>query len=170
MKSFFERTANTSINTSICKRMSKVECVIFTGIQASGKSTFYQQKFFATHMRINLDMLKTRHREDLFLAASLMAVQPFVVDNTNPTAEDRRKYIDLAKKHKFKVTGYYFEPDFELSLSRNEKRTGKEKVPEAGLKSTMKKLEMPSYSEGFDELYVVRTAEEKFVVEMMQLL
>lgn len=147
-----------------------MECVIFIGIQASGKTTFYQQNFFKTHMRINLDMLKTRHREDLFLTASLTAVQPFVVDNTNPTPADRRKYIELAKKHKFKVVGYYFEPEYELSLARNKKRLGKEKVPEIGIMSTMGKLQKPSYSEGFDELFEVRTSEEKFVVEMMQLL
>ncbi|QQZ64407.1 ATP-binding protein [Paenibacillus sonchi] len=147
-----------------------MECVIFIGIQGSGKTTFYQQSFFKTHMRINLDMLRTRHREDLFLAASLAAVQPFVVDNTNPTLEDRRRYIDLAKKHKFKVIGYYFEPDFELSLARNEKRTGKEKVPVTGIKTTMNRLQMPSYAEGFNELFVVRTEEGKFEVEMLQLL
>lgn len=147
-----------------------MECVIFIGIQASGKTTFYQQNFFKTHMRINLDMLKTRHREDLFLTASLTAVQPFVVDNTNPTPADRRKYIELANKHKFKVVGYYFEPEIELSLARNEKRLGKEKVPEIGIKSTMGKLQKPSYAEGFDELFEVRTSEEKFVVEVMPLL
>jgi predicted kinase len=40
-----------------------MEAVIFVGIQASGKSTFYCQRFFATHMRISLDMLRTRRRE-----------------------------------------------------------------------------------------------------------
>jgi len=36
-----------------------MEAVIFTGIQAVGKSTFYKEHFFTTHVRINLDMLKT---------------------------------------------------------------------------------------------------------------
>ncbi len=35
------------------------EAVIFTGIQASGKSTFYQEQFSRMHIRINLDMLRT---------------------------------------------------------------------------------------------------------------
>ncbi|WP_248925061.1 AAA family ATPase [Paenibacillus hamazuiensis] len=139
-----------------------MECIIFVGIQASGKSTFYQEKFFRTHMRINLDMLKTRNREDIFLAASIKAMQPFVIDNTNPTAADRKKYIDLCRVHKFKVIGYYFEPDYELSQSRNEMRTGKEKVSEVGIKSTLKKLEMPTYSEGFDKLYRVNSKDGVF--------
>ena len=46
-----------------------MQLIIFIGIQASGKSTFYQQYFYHTHLRINLDMLKTRHREKLIFEA-----------------------------------------------------------------------------------------------------
>jgi predicted kinase len=35
-----------------------MEAVIFVGIQGSGKSTFYNERFVDTHIRINLDMLK----------------------------------------------------------------------------------------------------------------
>lgn len=101
-----------------------MECVIFIGIQASGKSTFFKERFFNSHIRINMDMLKTRHRENVYLAASFQAKQPFVVDNTNPTVENRSKYITWAKEHKFNVVGYYFEPDVAESLKRNESRTG----------------------------------------------
>ncbi|MET3287613.1 UNVERIFIED_CONTAM: putative kinase [Brevibacillus sp. OAP136] len=144
-----------------------MECVIFIGIQAAGKSTFYKEQFFTTHMRINLDMLRTRNREDIYVAASMKAMQPFVVDNTNPTADDRKKYIDAAKAHKFKVIGYYFEPDFDLSYTRNEMRNGKAKVSEVAMKSTLKKLEMPMLTEGFDELYIVRSVDDGFRVEKM---
>ena len=61
-----------------------MEAVILIGIQGSGKSTFCRDRFFNTHVRINLDMLKTRHREKLFLDACLAAKQPFVVDNYQP--------------------------------------------------------------------------------------
>ena len=33
-----------------------MEAVIFIGIQASGKSTFFKERFFNTHVRINLEM------------------------------------------------------------------------------------------------------------------
>ena len=121
-----------------------MECIIFIGIQASGKSTFYKEKFFSTHVRINLDMLKTRRREDLFLSASLLAKQSFVVDNTNPGVEDRKKYIENAKKSGFKVIAYYFEPDYAESIRRNERRAGQAKISEAGIRSVMKKLAFPS--------------------------
>ncbi len=66
-----------------------MEAVIFCGIQASGKTTFYLERFFRTHIRLNLDMLKTRHRERVMLDACLETGQRFVVDNTTPTAQDR---------------------------------------------------------------------------------
>ncbi|WP_128103009.1 MULTISPECIES: ATP-binding protein [Paenibacillus] len=144
-----------------------MECIIFVGIQASGKSTFYQTNFFKTHMRINLDMLRTRHREQIYLTASFEAKQPFVIDNTNPTIEERKKYIDAAKRNRFKVIGYYFEPDYELSYARNELREGTAKIPEVGLKSTLKNLQMPTYAEGFDTLYLVRSVDGEFEVEEM---
>ncbi|WP_197529108.1 ATP-binding protein [Aeoliella mucimassa] len=40
-----------------------MEVVVFIGLQASGKSTFYKQRFVDTHMRLNLDMLRTRYRD-----------------------------------------------------------------------------------------------------------
>ncbi|GGA05193.1 hypothetical protein GCM10008018_59060 [Paenibacillus marchantiophytorum] len=145
-----------------------MECVIFVGIQASGKSTLFKERFFNTHMRINLDMLKTRHREDIYLAASVQAKQSFVVDNTNPTIEDRKKYIDIAKDSKYKVVGYFFEPNFDESIKRNEARQGREKIPEVGIKSVMKNLQPPQMSEGFDELYIVRLVNGEFIIDTLQ--
>jgi hypothetical protein len=44
-----------------------MEAVILVGIQAAGKSTFYRERF-ATHVRVSLDLLRTRHREHSLLA------------------------------------------------------------------------------------------------------
>ena len=82
-----------------------MEGIIFIGIQGSGKTTFYQRYFSKTHIRISLDMLKTRHRESILITACIEAKQPFVIDNTNPTREERVKYIEKLKKNKFKVKG-----------------------------------------------------------------
>ena len=69
-----------------------MEAVIFCGVQGSGKSTFYTDRLADSHVRINLDMLRTRRREQILLRACIEAKQPFVVDNTNPTIESRRRY------------------------------------------------------------------------------
>ena len=53
-----------------------MEAVVLIGLQGAGKSTFYRDRFFATHVRINLDMLKTRHREWRLLQTYLETRQP----------------------------------------------------------------------------------------------
>ena len=126
--------------------------VIFIGLQAAGKSTFCREQFFETHIRINLDMLKTCYREKLLFQACLDAKQPVVIDNTNPTREDRSRYIFPAKAAQFKVTGYYFKSDIQECWQRNPKRNPERIVPKVGVLATYKKIISPSSSEGFDEL------------------
>jgi predicted kinase len=142
-----------------------MEAVIFCGIQATGKSHFYKERFFATHVRISMDLLKTRNREDIFLEACFKSWQKLVVDNTNPTRAERQKYIALAKQHKFKITGYYFRSVIADALSRNSQRTGDAFVPEIGIKGSFNRLELPSMEEGFDELYYVSISENGFTVK-----
>ncbi len=133
-----------------------MEAVILCGLQATGKSTLCRERFFRTHVRINLDMLKSRHREAILVRACLEAKQPFVVDNTNPTREDRKKYVETARAAGFKVVCYYFESRVAESLIRNESRPDDEQVPSPGIKATAARLELPSRAEGFDEMYYVR--------------
>lgn len=144
-----------------------MEAVLFIGIQATGKSEFYKRTYYSTHMRINLDMLRTRNRENIFLNACFETKQPFVVDNTNPTREDRRKYIELAKQAGFVIKGYYFRSSIEEAIARNEQRVGKARIPTRALLATHKKLERPSLDEGFDFLsYVyIDDADNSFITE-----
>lgn len=139
-----------------------MELIIFIGCQASGKSTFFKQYFSDTHIRLNLDMLKTRHRENILFQACLDAKQKFVVDNTNPSKLDRKKYIQQAKNAHFKVVAYYFESCLDDALLRNEQREGKAKIPRVGVISTFKKLETPEFAEGFDEIYQVSIDEQYY--------
>lgn len=142
------------------------EAVIFVGAQAAGKSTLYRDRFFPTHVRINLDMLRTRNRERRLLETCLETQQAFVIDNTNPTEADRARYIGLARDAGFRVTGYYFQSRLKDLLRRNEMRSGNERIPDRGLRGTYAKLVMPSRAEGFDDLYFVRLREPAgFLIE-----
>lgn len=142
-----------------------MQAVIFIGIQASGKTTFYRERFFDTHVRLSLDMLHTRHREWLLVNCCFSARQPFVIDNTNSRAADRARYIGPARRAGFRVIGYYFETELSAALARNRKRPGKQAIPVKGVIGTFKRLETPARDEGFDELYLVRLDPEKrFVV------
>jgi predicted kinase len=136
-----------------------MEAVIFIGIQAVGKSTFFQARFFRTHIRLNLDMLRTRHREGILFRACLEAKQPFVIDNTNPTAAERARYIQPARAAHFRVIGYFFESTLAEALRRNTGRSALEQVPEVGIRAAYNKLQPPALSEGFDCLYRVKIDE-----------
>ena len=143
-----------------------MEAVLFIGVQGSGKSSFYKERFFRTHVRINLDMLRTKRRQQVLLSACIEAQQPFVVDNTNVTAESRSYFIAPAKAAGFRVVGYYFRSGVKAALWRNSQREGAARVPNRALLGTYKRLQVPSREEGFDALYYVRIGDAgDFAVE-----
>lgn len=133
-----------------------MQAIIFCGIQATGKTTFYKENFLHSHVRISLDLLRTRHREKIFLEACLQTRQRFVVDNTNPTAVERAKYIELARSAGYEIIGYYFKSNVQEAVVRNMERIGQARVPEVGILGTRKRLEIPSYAEGFNSLFYVQ--------------
>jgi hypothetical protein len=106
-------------------------------VQGSGKTSFYLQRFFDAHVRISLDVLHTRHREQLLFAACLSAKQSFVVDNTYPRSEQRARYISPA-------IGYFFKTSLEDAIRRNNQCTGVKKIPTVALVSTFRKLQVPA--------------------------
>jgi len=144
-----------------------MEMILFTGIPSSGKSTFYQERFFHTHVRLNLDMLKTRRRELLLVQACLTGKIKMVIDNTNVSAAERAVYISLAREAGFRVEGYYFQAELKEALQRNRLRVGKARINDKGLVARYRQLEIPAYAEGFDQLYDVRIDPEshQFIVE-----
>jgi predicted kinase len=136
-----------------------MEAVILVGVQGAGKSTFYRERFFDTHVRINLDMLRTRNREQQLLNACLDAGQSFVVDNTNPQASDRAKYVGPARAKGFRVIAYFFDVPLRDAMHRNNQRNLRQKIPAVAVAGTHKKLEPPSKNEGFDQIFTVRVTE-----------
>jgi predicted kinase len=140
-----------------------MELIIFMGLQASGKSTFYRLHFAATHAHVSKDLLHNNkrpgRRQMQLIEEALQAGQSVVVDNTNPTPLDREQLIRLGHEYGAEVIGYYFETSVRESLERNKSRLGKARVPDVAIYVTAKKLVPPSYMEGFDRLYDVRITE-----------
>ena len=142
-----------------------MEAILFIGLQASGKSSFYKEHFFNSHVRVSLDLLKTRNREKKLIKFCLETEAKLVVDNTNPTVDDRANYVAKLRDNGYKISAYYFSSSIKECLERNSKRSGKDQVPEKGILATYAKLELPSKSEGFDELYFVKLEKDCFKVE-----
>lgn len=142
--------------------------VLFVGIPASGKSTFYHRYFSDSFARVNLDTLHTRSKEQSAIESCFANGKSFVVDNTNLTKEVRQKYISMAKSAGYRMVAYCFQSSTRDCLARNAERTGKAKVPNAIMASMARKLEPPDKSEGFDLIYSVCIADNEFVVKPMK--
>ncbi|MCU0541244.1 MAG: ATP-binding protein [Oscillatoriaceae cyanobacterium Prado104] len=139
-----------------------MELIIFIGLQASGKSSFFRADFAATHELVSKDCFRNNknpaRRQTSLIETALKAGSSVVVDNTNPTIEDRVSLIELGRSYNAEIIGYYFESHLKSCWERNQQRQGKARVPDVGIYATMKKLTKPSYAEGFDKLFYVSIA------------
>ncbi|MCF0220033.1 MAG: AAA family ATPase [Muribaculaceae bacterium] len=137
--------------------------VLLMGIPASGKSTFCG-RYLSHYMRINLDTLKTRHRETIALEDAFANNQSVVVDNTNVTKAEREKYINMAKEKSYAVAGFFFQSNVKSCVVRNNEREREARVPAKAIAAKSNQLEIPNYDEGFDRLYYVRIADNDFEI------
>lgn len=141
-----------------------MELVVFMGLQGAGKSSFYRARFAETHVHVSKDLFSrnarnkaARQREQI--QAALSAGRSVVVDNTNPTRAERTELLELAQHHGAVALGYYFQSVLVDCLARNARRPDQSRVPSVGLFATSKRLELPSYDEGYAALHYVRLIE-----------
>ena len=136
-----------------------MELIIFVGLQASGKSTYYHTHLAATHMHVSKDLMKNASSRDLrqrqMINNALAAGKSVVVDNTNPTPAVRAPLIAVGRQHGARVVAYFFETAVKDAVARNHTREGKARVPDVAIYVTSKKLVPPSVEEGFDEVRVI---------------
>jgi predicted kinase len=147
-----------------------VELVILMGLQASGKSTFRRSEYDATHVIVSKDHFRNNRRpsrrQARLIEEALKEGRSVVVDNTNPTKQERALLIAQGSSHGARIKGYFFASSVQECLLRNQKREGKDRIPEIGIYSVAKILERPSKMEGFDELFFVKLdAKSGFKVE-----
>ena len=140
-----------------------MEVIIFCGLQASGKSTFYREHFSTTHLLISKDLMSSKRKgcgQVELLHLALQANHSAVVDNTNPTSVERGPLIEIARGYHATVIGYYFATPVKQALERNQQREGKARVPPVAIYTTAARLVPPTYAEGFDTLYCVQIAKD----------
>jgi predicted kinase len=130
-----------------------MEAVVLCGVQGSGKTSLYVERFVETHVRVSLDVLRTRHREEALVRLCLESGQRFVVDNTNVTPAERRRYVEPARAAGFRTVAYLVEIDVGDALARNAQRPDRRRVHAAGVVGTGRRLQRPTPEEGFDELW-----------------
>lgn len=140
------------------------ECVLFIGLPASGKTTFYQRRFAATHTHISKDHWPHASRKDArqaeLIRQALSAGESVVVDNTSPALADRAQVISIAREFGARVIGYYFSATTREAIGRNRGREGRQRVPDVAIFTKAKRMVAPTLAEGFDELYRVAIRED----------
>jgi predicted kinase len=147
-----------------------MECVILIGLPASGKSTFFLEHFAATHEAVSKDALRNnrqpQRRQEQLIAEALAAGRSVVVDNTNPRVADRAPIIAIARRFGADVAGYFFPTEAQVAQRRNRARQGRDRVPDVAIFVARKRLEPPTYAEGFDHLFTVTVKEETRAFEV----
>ena len=83
-----------------------------------------------------------------------------IVDNTNVTPAERAAVIAIARELDARIVGYYIEASTREAVARNERRTGRAKVPKVAIFTCAKRLVPPALEEGFDEIHIVRALDD----------
>jgi predicted kinase len=136
-----------------------LELIIFVGLQAAGKSSWYFSNLAATHVHVSKDLMKNARNRDArqrqMIEEALAAGRSVAVDNTNPTPAVRAPLIEIGRRHGARVIACFFEAVVKDAVARNRLREGKARVPDVAIYVTSKKLVPPTFEEGFDEVRVI---------------
>lgn len=145
-----------------------IELVVFSGLQAAGKTTFYRDRFAGTHVHISKDQWpnarKREERQRRLIEEYLRADRSVVVDNTNPTPAERVPLVAIARAVGVRALSYHFAVSVEEALRRNERRVGRARIDNVGTFSVAKRLVPPGDAEGFDGLFQVRLTDCEILV------
>jgi bifunctional polynucleotide phosphatase/kinase len=146
--------------------LSDYDSIIMTGSPASGKSTFVKKLTgYTVISQDNFGSLQKCLKEATRCAARKT---PFVIDNTNPTRESRKKFVDINLQYNLKGLCIYMATSKEICIHNNKFRShglnatsilpnssdltfpaGKT-VPSIAIHTFWSKFEAPDASEGFE--------------------
>jgi predicted kinase len=132
------------------------------GLQGSGKSTWVAEHLAATHVVVSKDHWpRARHREARqrrVVAGLLSEGRAVVVDNTNPSPDERAPLVELAREAGVPVRAVFVDTPLEVCRARNDARSDDTRVPLVGLYSAAGRLVPPDTAEGFLAVQVVGQA------------
>lgn len=140
-----------------------MQLIIFTGLQASGKSSFYRDNYFNSHVRISMEMLNSsKSKEQKLIEGCIAAKLPCVIDNTNLTVAHRARYIKLFRSAGYEIHSYFFDSLIEDCLSRNSIRKDKEPIPVVAIRTANKKITIPTLEEGIQKVFLVNVLDKSY--------
>jgi predicted kinase len=130
------------------------------GLQGAGKSTWVAASLAATHAVVSKDhwprARRREARQQRLVAELLAAGRSVVVDNTNPSPQERAPLVAAARRAGVPVRAVWLDTPLDVCLTRNDARAERERVPLVGVLAARARLVPPSTDEGFDRVEVVR--------------
>ena len=130
------------------------------GLQGAGKSTWVQEHLAQTHAVVSKDHWPNARRREArqtrVVRDLLAAGRSVVVDNTNPSPEERAALVELASEAGVPARAVWLDLPLETSLSRNLARSGRTQVPTVGVLATLRRFVPPSVDEGLARVDIVR--------------
>lgn len=133
-----------------------LDLIIFVGFPGSGKSTFISKNLIQNNYNvISQDILKTKSKCLKLCEQYMHDKKKIVIDNTNPSIEVRKEYIELAKKYNYNVRCFH------MNTNENHARhncmyrylyQNKSQIPGLVFNIFKKKYEKPSIKEGYYEV------------------
>jgi bifunctional polynucleotide phosphatase/kinase len=131
------------------------QIIIMMGYPGSGKSTIAKNICKNENfVYIEGDFYKTSSK---MIKASLEHIEKnksIVFDATNSSSKKRKEYIDLGKKHNYKVVCIHVSTSLEISYKRNKFRNYEKYVPKIAYSVYKKQYEEPNDNEEFT-LFVI---------------
>jgi bifunctional polynucleotide phosphatase/kinase len=136
--------------------------VIMVGPQASGKTKLSRSDQFVGYTHLNNDLIKNMTKLKKQFINEIDQEHNIIIDNTNPTPETRSYYVGAAKLSGYKIYCYFFDLPIILSKHLNQMRAQithnlVPAIPMVALYTYYKHLVAPVVSEGFDEIFVIKT-------------
>ena len=147
--------------------------VLAIGLPGSGKSSWFKKQSIvplsSDQLRITLadDEDEQRFQADIFralrylLEVRLDLNRPLTyIDATNLVREQRRDFIEIARRRKCSIEALFFDASVEVCLERNRNRS--RRVPESVMKEMAANLEPPTLEEGFTRVVRVEDGGKAF--------
>lgn len=138
----------------------RFEVIIMVGCPGSGKSFFCEKNLVPKgYVRVNRDKLGTWQKCVKKMEEALVEHKKVVVDNTNPSREARRRYIEAAKRFNVQIRCFVMQTDSAHAKHNNKFRdlTDKThlKVSDTIIHAYFKSFEEPTVDEGFTDIVEV---------------
>jgi len=146
---------------------NKPAMIILVGLPRSGKSNFYK-RYFSEYVYISRDEIRERvfgFKGDMenegevtrifneMLNEAFNKNKNIIIDNTNVQRKYRNKYMTMAKSRKYNTKAYLIDTEYSVVINN----ANKEGFPIEVIESMQCRLNKPSYDEGYNEVYIVKT-------------